>query len=159
MLDMAEGGRHGTFDTVSRPGHTTMGELLELSREVVAAPLVAPRRAAHLTGDGHRAGPADIPSKDPGGQAKLCWVDPDVIEQAGIAPWTELPIWLPPTGPEAGLHGGDTSKALAAGLLPVSGRDGGGHLGLARHRGRPEVASQGAIGLDRANEATLLAAV
>ena len=33
-----------------------------------------------------------------------------------VAPWTELPIWLPPTGEFAGLHDGVVSAAYSAGL-------------------------------------------
>jgi len=48
--------------------------------------------------------------------AELRWFTPDEIENAGIEPWMELPIWLPP-GPDAdGMHRGDVSAALAAGL-------------------------------------------
>lgn len=76
----------GTFNAVSRPGHTTMGELLGCARAVTGA------------------------------AAELVWVPPDIIAAAGIAPWTELPIWVPPTGEYAGLHDGDASAAHAAGL-------------------------------------------
>ena len=71
-----------------------------------------------------------------GGRAELVWVDPQVVEDAGIAAWTELPIWLPPTGDAAGLHDGDVSAAYAAGLdcRPVE-RHGPRHLGLAAGRG------------------------
>jgi hypothetical protein len=51
-----------------------------------------------------------------GSSARLVWVSPEVIESAGIEAWTELPIWLPPTGEAAGLHDGDVSAAYAAGL-------------------------------------------
>ena len=76
----------GTFNTVSRPGHTTIGEILDTCNRV--------------TGTG----------------ADLVWLTPEDIEAAGVAPWTELPIWLPPTGEYAGLHDCDVSAALAAGL-------------------------------------------
>jgi 2'-hydroxyisoflavone reductase len=51
-----------------------------------------------------------------GSRASLVWVTPEVIEEAGIQPWTELPIWLPPDGESAGFHDGDVSAAYAAGL-------------------------------------------
>lgn len=76
----------GTFNTVSRPGHTTMGALLEEARSVT------------------------------GSDADLVWVDPSTVEAAGVEPWTELPIWVPPTGEAAGLHALDTAAAAAAGL-------------------------------------------
>ena len=76
----------GTFNTVSRPGHTTIGELLEECRRVT------------------------------GSDAELVWLSPETIEAAGVEPWTELPIWVPPTGELAGLHDCDVSAAYAAGL-------------------------------------------
>jgi hypothetical protein len=43
-------------------------------------------------------------------------VSPGRIERAGIAAWTELPIWVPPEGELAGLHAGDVAAAHATGL-------------------------------------------
>ena len=86
MLSAAERGLGGAFNTVSRRGHATMASLLEAARDV--------------TGSG----------------ARLVWVAPEAIEAAGIQPWTELPIWLPPTGEYVGLHDGDVSAVYAAGL-------------------------------------------
>lgn len=77
----------GVFNTVSRPGHTTIGELLE--------------ECVRVTGSG----------------AELVWLDPGVVEAAGVAPWTELPIWTPPTGEMACVHEADASAAYAAGLV------------------------------------------
>ena len=76
----------GTFNTVSEPGHTTIGHLLDEAR--------------HVTGS----------------DAELVWLTPETIEAAGVSPWTELPIWVPPTGELAGLHALDVSAASAAGL-------------------------------------------
>lgn len=77
----------GTFNTVSEAGHTTMGELLELAHRVT------------------------------GQRAELVWVEPETVAAAGVEPWTELPIWVPPTGELAGLHACDVSAARAAGLI------------------------------------------
>jgi hypothetical protein len=46
----------------------------------------------------------------------LTWVDPEVITAAGIEPWSELPIWLPPEHEYAGMHDADVRRAHAAGL-------------------------------------------
>lgn len=51
-----------------------------------------------------------------GSAAHLRWAPPDVIKRAGIAPWTELPIWTPPDSELMGLHTGDVSAVYAAGL-------------------------------------------
>jgi 2'-hydroxyisoflavone reductase len=93
MLDAAERGLSGTFNTVSRPGHATMGQLLEASNDVV--------------GEG----------------AELVWLSPEVIEAAGVSGWIDLPIWVPPTGEMAGLHDGDVSAAYAEGLTCRPVRD------------------------------------
>ncbi len=76
----------GVLNTVSRPGHTTMGELLEACVRVT------------------RSG------------AELVWLDPSVVEAAEVAPWTELPIWMPPSGDHAAMHDCDVSAAHDAGL-------------------------------------------
>jgi nucleoside-diphosphate-sugar epimerase len=86
LLDAAEAGRSGPYNVVSPSGHTTMGELLEVAAEVT------------------------------GGRAELRWTEPAVIEAAGIAPWTDLPVWLPPGELHDFLHRGDVSKAVGAGL-------------------------------------------
>ncbi|MEU1402482.1 NAD-dependent epimerase/dehydratase family protein [Streptomyces sp. NPDC005728] len=78
----------GPYNLVSPPGHTTMGELLE-----------ACVRAA-------------------GADAELRWTDPEVILEAGIEPWTELPVWVPPGGElYDAVHRADVSRAVATGLV------------------------------------------
>lgn len=86
VLDAAEGGLGGAYNVVSPPGHTTMGELL--------------RACVAVTG----------------GAAELRWSDPARIAAAGIEPWTQLPIWLPPGPGHDFMHGVDVSRAVAAGL-------------------------------------------
>jgi 2'-hydroxyisoflavone reductase len=86
VLDAGAKGLTGPVDVVSEPGHTTMAELLAVGNEVT------------------------------GGRAELRWTDPEVILRAGIEPWTQVPIWLPPGELHDFLHQGDTSRAAAAGL-------------------------------------------
>lgn len=86
VLSMAERGIAGTFNAVSAPGHTTMSGLLEACADAT------------------------------GSAATLVWASSEQIRQAGIAPWTELPIWVPPTGELAALHDADVTAALRAGL-------------------------------------------
>jgi 2'-hydroxyisoflavone reductase len=88
LLTCAEGDVGGAFNVVSRPGHTTMGELLT--------------ECAAVTGD----------------QAELRWTPPEPILAAGVEPWTDLPIWVPPGHPyeQLGIHSADTTKAHDAGL-------------------------------------------
>jgi 2'-hydroxyisoflavone reductase len=47
--------------------------------------------------------------------ADVIWVDEQRVLDAGVQPWTELPLWLP-GGEYAGMARADISKALAAGL-------------------------------------------
>ncbi|MFJ6388892.1 NAD-dependent epimerase/dehydratase family protein [Streptomyces sp. NPDC091972] len=87
VLAASAAGRSGPYNLVSPPGHTTMGELLDACVAVT------------------------------GSDAELRWTDPDIVLDAGIAPWTGLPVWVPPgTDLHTTLHGADTSRAAAAGL-------------------------------------------
>jgi len=128
LLDAGAAGRTGAYDLVSRPGHTTMGELLDTANAVT------------------------------GGHAELRWTDPAVILAAGVQPWTDLPIWLPPGPLYDFLHGGE---ALAAGLRPRPVRDTvadtwawlSGLPGPPPHR-----ADRPPVGLDPSTEQAILAA-
>ncbi|MFJ6886181.1 NAD-dependent epimerase/dehydratase family protein [Streptomyces californicus] len=86
LLDAAARGLHGAYNTVSRPGHATMGELL-------AACVAAT-----------------------GSDAELRWTDADILRAAGAEPWSDLPIWLPPGELYDTLHRGGHTKAHDAGL-------------------------------------------
>ncbi|MFC7309732.1 NAD-dependent epimerase/dehydratase family protein [Streptomyces monticola] len=87
ILDAAGAEAGGPYNVLAPRGHTTVGELLEACVRVT------------------------------GGTAELRWTSPDEIAAAGIEPWTQLPIWVPPgTDMHDALHGADVSKVLAAGL-------------------------------------------
>jgi nucleoside-diphosphate-sugar epimerase len=87
MIAAAENHVTGTLDTVSAPGHSTIGELLKTCVQVT------------------------------GSDAELVWLTPEQVAAAGVGGWTELPIWVPPTGELAGLHEADTAAAGRAGLV------------------------------------------
>ena len=87
VISAAEAGQTGPFNVVSRRGHTTMGSLLEACQQTSGAT-----------------------------DCELVWVDPDAIDQAGLEPWDELPIYLPPGHEYAGLHDANVERAYAAGL-------------------------------------------
>ena len=131
VLDAAAAGLHGAYNTVSPPGHTTTGEILELANEVT------------------------------GGHAELRWTGPEAILAAGIEPWTELPLWLPPGTEDYHLiHRGDVSKALGAGLRcrPVRDTVADTWAWLTSLPGpAPQRADRPAVGLDPAKEAAVLA--
>ncbi|MEA2212714.1 MAG: hypothetical protein QOF83_2662 [Solirubrobacteraceae bacterium] len=86
-LDAAMDGVGGPINTVSRRGHTTMGELLEICREV--------------------AGGADT---------QLRWLPAETLLAAGIEPWMDLPVWIPPGHEFEAMHGADVERAHRAGL-------------------------------------------
>jgi nucleoside-diphosphate-sugar epimerase len=87
VLDAPRAGHSGPFNVVSRRGHATMRSLLETCQAVAGAP-----------------------------DARLTWMDPKAVAAAGIEPWTELPIWLPPDSEFAGMHAANVERAHAAGL-------------------------------------------
>ena len=77
----------GPYNLVSPPGHTTMGGLL------------------------------DACVRATGADADLRWTDPGTILDAGIEPWTQLPVWVPPgTDLHDALHTADVSRAVRDGL-------------------------------------------
>ncbi|OLT28657.1 reductase [Nocardiopsis sp. CNR-923] len=131
ILDAAQSGLGGPYNLVSPPGHTTMGALLEA--------------CAAATDSG----------------AELCWTDPRRILDAGVRPWTDLPIWLPRGESHDTLHRGDASRALATGLRcrPVAETVADTWSWLRALGGEPpRRADRPAVGLDPAVEAELLAA-
>jgi nucleoside-diphosphate-sugar epimerase len=87
VLDAAMAGHHGPFNAVGRRGGATMGSLLGACHAVAGA-----------------------------ATTRLTWVSPEAIAAAGIEPWTELPIWLPPDHEYAAMHDADVERAHAAGL-------------------------------------------
>lgn len=131
LLEAIERGLGGAYNTVSPSGHTTMGELLESCARVT------------------------------GGRADLRWTAPEAVLAAGIEPWTELPIWLPPGELHDALHRGNTAKALAAGLRcrPVAETVAGTWAWLQMLGGSaPQRPDRPPVGLDPEKEARLLAA-
>jgi len=49
-----------------------------------------------------------------GSDARITWVDERFLLDAGVAPWSELPLWVPEE--EDYLDAVDSSRAVAAGL-------------------------------------------
>ncbi|NJC13873.1 nucleoside-diphosphate-sugar epimerase [Micromonospora profundi] len=131
-LDRAAEGVGGAFNVISRSGHTTIGELL--------ASIVA------VTGS----------------DARLRWTDPESILAAGVVPWNDLPIWIPPGHEFRWLQERGVEKAYAAGLTcrPVADTVADTWRWLRAvgsvppRAGRP---ARVAVGLDAEREAALLA--
>ncbi|MFA1548890.1 NAD-dependent epimerase/dehydratase family protein [Actinomadura chokoriensis] len=76
----------GPYNLVSPPGHTTMSELLNACIQVT------------------------------GSDAELVWTAPETILEAGIEPWMDLPIWIPPGEAYDTMHCANVDKAVSAGL-------------------------------------------
>jgi 2'-hydroxyisoflavone reductase len=129
LLHAADTGISGVFNTVSQPGHATMASLLEAA---IAAT---------------------------GSDARLVWASPEQIAAAGIEPWIELPVWLPPDGEAAGMHNGDVSAAFAAGLTcrPVEETVADTWAWLQEEGDPPVPSSRPAHGLDPKREREVLA--
>ncbi|MFF5175810.1 NAD-dependent epimerase/dehydratase family protein [Micromonospora sp. NPDC000089] len=132
-LDRAAERLGGAFNVISRPGHTTMGELIDT---VVAVT---------------------------GSHARPRWTAPEPILAAGVTPWVDLPIWIPIGHEFRWLQERGVEKAYAAGLTcrPVAEtvadtwrwlREVGS---VPPRAGRP---ARAPVGLDPAREAALLAA-
>jgi nucleoside-diphosphate-sugar epimerase len=132
VLDAGRRGVSGAFNTVSRPGHTTIGALLD--------------RCVAVTGS----------------SAELVWLTPEAIEAAEVSGWTDLPVWVPPTGELAGLHDCDVSAAHEAGLLcrPMEETVADTWAWLQREgTPTPPTGRAGSIGLTADQERRLLGAV
>ncbi|MFE9672933.1 NAD-dependent epimerase/dehydratase family protein [Streptomyces sp. NPDC006259] len=87
ILGAVEQGLSGPFNLMSPQGHATMGALLEACVRVT------------------------------GGPAELRWTAPETVLDAGIEPWTHLPVWVPPgSDMHDALHSADVSRAVATGL-------------------------------------------
>ena len=84
VLDMAERGATGTFNVVGPKDRFTLGALLERCVATV------------------------------GRSSRLTWVEEEFLREHGVAPWTELPLWVPAEIGE--VWAAPIVHALAAGL-------------------------------------------
>ncbi|MCK4872521.1 MAG: NAD-dependent epimerase/dehydratase family protein [Phycisphaerales bacterium] len=48
--------------------------------------------------------------------AKLTWVDTEFLNEHGVAPWSHMPVWIPPVDGYEGFHTTSIARAVAAGL-------------------------------------------
>jgi 2'-hydroxyisoflavone reductase len=85
MIRLVEGDATGTYNAAGPAGTLTMRGMLE----------------------GAQAGL--------GSRAALAWVPAAFLEKQGVAPWSDMPSWIP-KGPEAGMMQVSNARAIAAGL-------------------------------------------
>ncbi|MBI1377714.1 MAG: reductase [Frankiales bacterium] len=130
-LDASADGRSGPVDVVSPPGAATLGDLL--------GACIATTRS----------------------DAELVWVEPRFLLDAQVAPWTELPVWLPEDDEAYALHTSDVTRALDWGLrirpLAETVDDCWSWVQAVDRDGTAPPPRDG-IGIDPAREAALLAA-
>jgi len=86
IVHCAENGTAGVFNATSPPEQLTMGELFDACRDVS------------------------------GSDATFTWVTPAFLEENEVAAWSDMPVWVPLEGEEAGHPFMDVSRAVAAGL-------------------------------------------
>jgi 2'-hydroxyisoflavone reductase len=94
----------------------------------------------------------------PAKPAKPIWRSAEFLQQQNVAPWSDMPVWVPPIGDGAGFAASSTDRARRAGLtvrsLEATARD-----TLAWHLQRPAKEQQELkAGLSPEREATVLAA-
>ena len=86
MLHLLETRTMGVFNADAQPGRLTMGNLL-----------AACQRATPVT-------------------STLTWVPADFLRRNDVAPWTDMPCWIPAQADEAGFGRVSVARAVAAGL-------------------------------------------
>jgi len=85
-LRVAQDGTMGTFNATGPKSELGMGALLEACKSVS------------------------------GSNASFTWVDAAFLEEQKVAPWGDMPVWVPPTGETAGLARVSCARAIARGL-------------------------------------------
>jgi 2'-hydroxyisoflavone reductase len=86
MLDGIEARRDGCFNVVSPPGHWSMGDLVDTCAAVART------------------------------RPRWAWADAPAVARLDLAPWSDLPVWVPAEGEHAAFARTDVAAALAAGL-------------------------------------------
>jgi 2'-hydroxyisoflavone reductase len=94
-----------------------------------------------------------------GGKARLTWVDAAFLEKQQVAPWSDLPMWIPPEGDFAGFGTISSARAVAAGLTfrPLA-QTAADTLAWVKTLPPDEPARTRGSGLSREREAAVLAA-
>jgi len=86
MLRMVEAGRAGVYNATGPEPPLTFGRLFEACRQA--------------------GGAGTVP----------IWVDEAFLQERGVAPWSELPLWVPQTPDQAGFDAVAVGRAIAEGL-------------------------------------------
>ncbi len=128
VLRCAEGRVRGTFNACSAPGQFTMGQLLDSAKRVS------------------------------GSDARFTWASTEFLTAQNVAPWSDMPVWIPAEGEEVAASLNSTTRATAAGLR-IRAIDDTVRATLEWHRTRPEEQRRKLrSGLTAEREAAVLAA-
>ncbi len=58
----------------------------------------------------------DACNKTGGGKARFTWVEAGFLDEQKVAAWSDMPVWIPPTGDEAGFSRFSSARAVKLGL-------------------------------------------
>ncbi|WP_457031212.1 NAD-dependent epimerase/dehydratase family protein [Kitasatospora sp. P5_F3] len=132
-LDLLERGDAGRYVTTALPGSSTMRGMLEA--------------CVTVTGSG----------------AELVWAPDELLTEAAVSPWTELPLWSPAAPDWSGIWTADSAKAAKAGLrtrpLADTVADTWAWIQQRGPADAPYRQGSTALGIDRAKEQQLLTAL
>ncbi|GHE31461.1 NAD-dependent epimerase/dehydratase family protein [Vulcaniibacterium thermophilum] len=103
LVHLIETRTTGTFNADAAPGTLSMGAVLETCRKV----------ARDMNAIRCVRAPCEQPA---GASSTLTWVPADFLDAHKVAPWQDMPIWIPARGDYAGFGRVSTAKAQAAGL-------------------------------------------
>lgn len=85
-IRMAEQGTTGVFNATGPKSKLTVGEMLDGTKKATKS------------------------------DARFTWADADFLAAQKVSPWSDMPVWVPPRGDEAGFELISIKKALAKGL-------------------------------------------
>ena len=86
IIELIQGNASGTYNATGPEYELTLGELLEVSKQVS------------------------------GSDANFRWASVEFLKQYKVEPWSDMPAWVPDDEEGVGLSRIDVSKAIAAGL-------------------------------------------
>ena len=89
-IESAENSLSGTFNLLSPPGRFSIGDLIKASVQSAKT----------------------ISSID----AEPVWIPAHVLNEQKVAPWSDMPVWVPSEGDSAGFAAVSASRAVSAGL-------------------------------------------
>ena len=110
-LNAIENNHTGTYNLVSNANGFKFGQLTD----------------ACIASAGRRAKPKDKPT--------AVYLPAEFLEEQKVAPWSEMPVWLPAKGEEASFAGTSNRAALAKGLNVLAGEI--THPAVAEALGKP----------------------